>query len=367
MFSEKQKIDKIQIDRKRKPISDEIKKKIENSVLNMPNSNFCKKNFNNKYFFSDLDKKIELPHIEYDIPIIEVDTKLLKTWNKTNYLSVSEPEKYMGQNFEIINNSCMGVDKDTNRILWIFIKSQDDPAIKYTMMDAIDVGKGMQKYLKKKVKFFYSNFHNGWGNATEKRKYNYSGENWLDGFQRYLCRYKPDKNSCNFVSNYPMKQNDDIDWKYKQLRLYSLLYQLEKRYCPASAKYRYNLAKNVNFTGLDPNLPLELNPSTSIGGSVNFASRLHTDSSVKGTLESIIWTPATNGKQIFVNGAGYYFDINDYCLMFQVGTDYHGTGATGNHGGYGFVNLTKKNLVSDTKYIKDWYNEWNEYYNLKKK
>ena len=154
MFTQQQKIDKIQSDRKRKPISDEIKKKIENSVLNMPPSSFNKKKFNKKYFFSDLDKNIQLPHVEYDIPIIEVDTKLLKTWNKSNYLGLQDPDKYMGQNFEIINNSCMGVDKDTNRILWIFIKSQDDPAIKYTMKHAIEVGQGMQKYLKKKSQIF---------------------------------------------------------------------------------------------------------------------------------------------------------------------------------------------------------------------
>jgi len=63
-----------------------------------------------------------------------------------------------------------------------------------------------------------------------------------------------------------------------------------------------------------------------------------------------------NKKQIFVNGAGYYFNINKNSLIFQVGTDYHGTANTGDHGGYGFVNLSKKNLLLNTEHQQKLYN-----------
>ena len=57
-----------------------------------------------------------------------------------------------------------------------------------------------------------------------------------------------------------------------------------------------------------------------------------------------------------------YFDINRHCCIFEVGTDLHGPAPTGAHGGYGFVNLSKKILVSDTKYIKTWFNAWRGYF-----
>ena len=38
-------------------------------------------------------------------------------------------------------------------------------------------------------------------------------------------------------------------------------------------------------------IPLELNPSTCMGASINFSSDTHSDSSVVGTTETIIWRP----------------------------------------------------------------------------
>ena len=67
-------------------------------------------------------------------------------------------------------------------------------------------------------------------------------------------------------------------------------------------------------------------------------------------------------KSYFVNGVSqHYFDLNDDCMIFQVGTDYHGTAPTGNHGGLGFVNLTKSIVVGNTPYTKNWFDKWKKF------
>jgi hypothetical protein len=355
------KINILNNDRKRIKVSNKIKSQIEKDIINMPSSNINRKKIDEKYFFAHIPSNIKKPYLQYNLPIVEVDTKILKSWNKNNLLEVSDPTRYLNQSdFRTINRSCVGVDKDTNRILWVFVKGKDDPAIRYTLKHADDVVEGMDDYLKTKLKHFYSGFGDWKGSGKDDREKRYTGKNWLDGLQRFFAKFK-NRTGENWVAYYKMKEKgqSDIDWRYKELRLYSLLYQLEKRYVPASAEYRYFLADRVNLPGIGPKLSLELNPSTSVGGSINFSSSFHRDSSVRGTTEAIIWTPAKTGKQIFVNGAGYYFNIDDYCVIFQVGTDYHGTAPTGEHGGLGFVNLTKKNLVANTEFMKDWYTAWN--------
>ena len=49
-------------------------------------------------------------------------------------------------------------------------------------------------------------------------------------------------------------------------------------------------------------------------------------------------------------------------MIYQVGTDLHNTVNTGNHGGVGFVNLSKNNLLSDTDFMRGWWNNWYEYF-----
>lgn len=103
-----------------------------------------------------------------------------------------------------------------------------------------------------------------------------------------------------------------------------------------------------------------------MGGSISFSSDTHADINVRGTTETIIWRPdKTNPKPYIFNNslAEMYFYINEDCMIYQVGTDPHGTLNTGNHGGVGFVNLTKKNLSADTKLVKQWYKLWNNVLN----
>ena len=89
-----------------------------------------------------------------------------------------------------------------------------------------------------------------------------------------------------------------------------------------------------------------------MGASIDFSSDTHRDSSVPGTTETIVWKPdrESNVPYLFANStAGLYFSIHKECMIYQVGTDAHGTVHTGKHGGVGFVNLSKHRLLGPTR------------------
>ena len=162
-----------------------------------------------------------------------------------------------------------------------------------------------------------------------------------------------------------MKEEGQKDeyFRYLQARLYAVLYAIEKRYSPQTADFRLQLAKDAQMVSSQPELPLDLNPSTSMGSSIDFCSSYHSDSSIRGTLETILWK-GSKKKSLFVNGySGHYFNLSEDCMILQVGTDYHGTAPTGEHGGLGFVNLSKKLLLAQTPYQRKWYSLWKKFFN----
>ena len=353
-------------ERKRIPINKSIINKIKTDINNLPSSKLKKKQSTEYNWGGISDNK--LPSLTYDLPIIEVDS--YEGFNNKNVFECNNAKRYLNQNWDTINKSCVCIDKKSKRILWIFILGKDDPAISYVLRDAVEIVDGFDKYVKVKSQTFYSQqFFKGsttipYVESKNKPKQvsRYEGKNWLDGIQRYLDGSK----GHNVFAYYPMKVEgqEDINWRYKEARLYTLLYQLEKRYSPQTAQFRFDLAEESNFVGALPNIPIDLNPSTSMGASIDFCSSFHSDSSVKGTLENIIWKGTVgNKKSVFVNGISkHYFNLNEDCMIFQVGTDYHGTAPTGNHGGLGFVNLTKSIVVSNTTYTKNWFDKWKKYF-----
>jgi len=364
------KINELPEERRRIPLSQKIISQIKKDIDNMPNSKLKKKKFDNDLFWGYVPKDIQnkLPPLVYDLPII-YDTTLFNYKTQKALMECSKPNVYLNQPFDNINKSCVCVEKETNRILWIFLKGSDDPAISYCLKHANDIIELDDKYLKLKSKDFYSqHFFRG---ATKikyeakkdrpKTDNRYTGKNWLDGLQKYLDGHKGHQ----VISYYPMKMEGQKDeyFRYIQARLYAVLYAIEKRYSPQTAQYRYELARDVGMVSSQPNLPIELNPATSMGSSIDFCSSYHSDSSIRGTLETIIWKGAKK-KSLFVNGySGHYFNLNDDCMILQVGTDYHGTAPTGEHGGLGFVNLSKTLLLANTRYSHKWYSLWKKYLN----
>ena len=146
------------------------------------------------------------------------------------------------------------------------------------------------------------------------------------------------------------KADDDNEFLISLLKVYCGIYHLEKKYLPEIARKRLNLCQLSPFS---KNFPIDLNPSTTLGASINFSNKPHADSCIKDMMESIIFKQRSDRDYIFCN---YYakieFKIKKCCIIFQDGKTLHGTKNTGNHDGIGFVNITKSNLVCKTDYTK---------------
>ena len=349
----------ISVERKRETIPNDVIKIIKKRLKNLPKNSFSKKEIDKKYYWKGVNNN--LSNCTLDLPIIEVDIK-------SKYKSLSWKDKKQ-PNWEIIKKSCIIADKKSKILLAIFVYTKDDPNITKCVEDSFELVKLIEKYLKLKNKIFYSGFDTKLKDKKSvklDRQDRYTGKNWLEGMQRYLDP------SCghNILAYYKRHPEANKDKKYLELLLwqYCCLYELEKRHCPSVAQFRYDLVKDSNFPGcFTPSCPLELNPSTCMGASINFSSDTHADSSVEGTTETIIWRPDKTRKKPYLFGNSLIeksFSIHDDCMIYQVGTDPHGTLNTGNHGGVGFVNLSKKNLVNNTPYNKKWYDLWNKFFKL---
>lgn len=348
--------------RKRKLIPKSVIQKVKQNLARMTAK--PKKKLHPYFYWEGTTNDEEA--ITLDLPIIYVDAKK----KGTSY--VFDEKTKMKPNWRLIQKSCIVVDRQTNRLLAVFVYSKDDPNIGKVldMCENDELIKQMDLYYPKKTAQFYSGFSSKLDEKTGKQikleqKVGYSsGRNYLIGLQRYLDGTV----GHNIFSYFPreVEANEDNLFLTRLLTLYCGMYQLEKVHCPQAAKYRYDIAKEVNFLGaFTPSLPLELCPITSAGASISFASYSHDDSSVKGTTETILWRPNKKSDKpyIFANSiAELYFDIKDDCMIYQVGTDSHSTIDTGEHGGTGYVLLSKAILLYNTPYTHKWYNLWRRWF-----
>tara|TARA_R100000654_G_scaffold19326_4_gene39560 strand:- start:7440 stop:8501 length:1062 start_codon:yes stop_codon:yes gene_type:complete len=328
-----------------------------------------------EHYITTLKERLNaLPKNTFKAKDIEKKHKWRKCKSKLPSVAIDLPIIYDGDEYEDIDYSCIVLDRKTERILAVFIYETEDPNIREVVENGHRLLEGMRKHLKLKKKTFYSGFGSkqeqdggvpseGQKQERIKRPDAYGGENYLDGLQRYL----DPPTGRNVVCFYPRNPQAHLDEEYINdlLWVYCGLYELEKRHCPALADFRLKLAKKCDLLGLFPPVPIELNPSTCVGGSINFSNVPHNDSSRMGTTETIIWKPDENSKipYVFRNIlAKKTFQLNKCCLIYQVGTDLHNTMNTGNHGGVGFVNLSKSNLLSDTEFMRGWWDNWYEYF-----
>ena len=257
---------------------------------------------------------LNLPLTELDLPII-----------------------YPTDELQIVDYSCIVKDHN-DKILTLIIYDKDDKAIK----NIIDINgeillDKMPNFLPKKRAGFYSDF----SNHTKPK--NHCGINWLEGYQRYMHPVKKKQEI-----KYHKRKNPDSIYIKALLEVYCGIYEMEKRYLPDKAQKRLELCKMSPYS---KNFPIELNPSTTLGGSFNFSNNPHADSCVKGLPESIIFKQRSDIPYIFKNDeANIEFKILGCCMIFQDGKTLHHTKNTGKHLGIGFVNITKSNLVNNTEY-----------------
>ncbi len=264
------------------------------------------------------------------------------TDNKLN-LPIIYNEDYL----QHIDYSCILKDKKTDKILTVIIYDKDDNEINKILNENSEILLDkFKKYYNKKISCFYD----GWN--SKKKPKSYEGQNWLCGYQRY---FHPTK-KCQMIKYHKRKSIADNDREFllSILKVYCGIYHLEKKYLPNIAKKRLELCKLSPFA---KNFPIELNPSTTLGASINFSNKPHADSCIKGMMESIIFKQRSDIDYIFCNYyANVEYKIKNCCIIFQDGKTLHGTKNTGNHEGVGFVNITKSNLVCNTEYTNNLYN-----------
>jgi len=327
-----------------------------------------------KFFFWGENPVKDVPAVLIDLPIIDVPTLRKRDVRKDVIFHTLESMKKEG--FQMFNKGCIVVHN--GEILTIYITGKDDKALSESAKHLYDLGKQFTEYYPRKEATFYTHdkiLLKGNPTLKEKRTFKknmakvekterYYGFNALDGQIKYYSA----PNHSAVIDYHPRKLEASYDEKflYNLIFSYAALYMLEERYAPAVAKYRLMKAEQVEKAQAIPGVPLKDLPATSLGASENFASALHDDSGIKGITESIIWSKVGQDKEsYFVNDqTKMAFDLSDENAMILIPPKVsHGTANTGEHGGFGFVIITKANLVFNTPLNKEWHSAWNGYLN----
>jgi carbonic anhydrase len=325
-----------------------------------------------KFFFWGENPVKDVPAVLIDLPIIEVETLRKRDVRKDVIFHTLESMKKEG--FKMFNKGCIVVHN--GEILTIYITGKDDKALSESAKHLYDLGKQFTEYYPRKEATFYTHdkiLLKGNPTLKEKRAFKknmskvektdrYYGFNALDGQIKYYSA----PNHSAVIDYHPRKPEASFDEKflYNLIFSYASLYMLEERYAPAVAKYRLMKAEQVEKAEAIPGVPLKDLPATSLGMSENFASALHDDSGIKGITESIMWSKVGQDKEsYFVNDqTKMAFDLSDENSMILIPPKVsHGTANTGEHGGFGFVIITKANLVFNTPLNKEWHSAWNGY------
>jgi hypothetical protein len=313
------------------------------------------------------DNPSKEPSLGIDLPILKVDAKDKAVAGKTIFYT---PAKLRRDGFKIVKDSCIVVSG--NEIITIYINSKGDKAVSEAGKHLKQLGADFVKYFPRKSPSFYTRFGLSADPVKQKemkKKYakdeakdKYYGWNALDGMINHFSA-TAGGNVFDFHPRSPEAMFDS-DFLYRLIYTYTSIYELEKRYAPAVADYRLQKAKEADKIPAIPNMKLNDLPATSLGASKDFASALHDDSGIKGITETIIWSePDAGKKQYFVNAEGKLaFDLSDGNSLVLIPPKIaHGTANTGAHGGFGFVIITKANLVSTTDFSQKWYNAWRDY------
>jgi hypothetical protein len=332
----------------------------------------------NMFFWRKNDEKDN--NLSINLPCIEIDElhniPESEFRNKSVYYDMEKIEK---DNIKMMNNSCVVVHK--KEIMCVYVNEKTDKAITEATKHLKKLGEQMGKYYPCKEKGFYSGFRLGAKTDEEKKAAHefkkearssdaYKGYNYLDGMIKYFKSYSahyPNRTTGTAVVYQPRdwKANEDEDFLYNLVYSYCALQELENRYCPAIAAARQRIAEKANYVGSLPNVPLSRCSATGLGASKDFASSLHNDSGIEGLTETIFWNKCDEGKkQLFVCPTlKLCFNLHDNnAIIFQPPKIPHGTADTGNHGGYGFVNITKQGVITTTQLNKDWFATWREFF-----
>jgi hypothetical protein len=363
----------LKLERKRAEIPKSIITKALNEVDKIQNIPYKKKNYSDIYWGANPYKEdcliIDLPHIELD---------KIKPMKKdfVGKAIIYDEKEIKKEGLKYIDKSCVITYNGVIQI--VYITEVDDPAIKKATEKLEDLGGGFDKYYPVKPHTFYTPFDLHAHTDAEKKAVakkrkellkedRYYGKNWMDGQIKYYLGEHHTGSAIGAVIAYQPRSPtayQDNEFMYNLVYSYCALYELEKRYAPAVARWRLELAEEANKSPAIPGVPLNRHPATGMGASLDFASAIHNDSGMDGLSETIFWNKPEKGqKQYFVSPTlGFVFDLTKHnAIILQPPKIPHGTVNSGNHRGYGFVNITKKNLISKTEINQEWYKTWKNY------
>ena len=119
----------------------------------------------------------------------------------------------------------------------------------------------------------------------------------------------------------------------------------------------------VNSLGLNLNenpIPKKLIQSVTIEGLTNYEGLTNTpDTSIIQNKNDAFCESHRGSSHILNESCSNLTKHN--CIILQPPKIPHGTVNSGNHNGYGYVNITKQNLIAKTDLNKEWYKKWSSY------
>lgn len=360
-------------ERKRKKIKPSILKRVYTELNKIPKISYKKKEYKDIYWG---DNPYRTDCLTIDLPHIELDEIYPMRKDFVKKAVFYDEDKVKKEGMKYVDESC--VITYQGEIMIVYITEDTDRAITKATERIADLAIKMEQYYPVKEDTFYTPYVLTDKNASLKEKKEavklkakfkaeprYTGKNWMDGMIKY---FKGVKNSQGgtMITYQPRKveADEDDEFLFNLVYTYCALYELEKRYTPAIAKHRYNLANSAEFVGAFPGVPLSRHCATGVGASLDFASAIHNDSGISGLSETIIWNlPEANMKQYFISPTlKLVFDLTKKkAIIFQPPKVPHSTLSTGNHRGVGLVNITKANVVADTDLNKKWFSIWRKY------
>lgn len=361
------------LDRKRTELPKSIITKVLKEVDKIKSIPFKRKDYDDIFWGANPHKEdclvIDLPHIELD----ELKPMPHDFVGKAIIYDEKQVKK---EGLRLMDKSCVITHK--GEIVIVYITEEYDRAIGKATEKLDELGGALEKYYPVKDHTFYTYFKLGAKTQKEKDETylkkkqqksidRYYGKNFMDGQIRYFVGKHPNGRAYGSIIAYQPRSPtayQDEEFMFNLAYSYCALYELEKRYAPAIAKWRLELAEECGKVSAIPGIPLDRHPATGMGASLDFASAIHNDSGMNGLSETIIWTkPASGQKQYFVSPTlGLFFDLTKHkAIILQPPKIPHGTINSGNHRGYGFVNITKQNLVNETELTDAWYKKWNTY------
>jgi len=259
-----------------------------------------------------------------------------------------DSKKYVSvtNKYRLIETSCVVCEHDFS-IICVFVTCKALPSLNELSSQARIAQEEARKDLKPRHSFAVG------GNYTTDPEYKHKVRNaltermagtiWNDGLQTYTSA-TPGWQGKYFTQYFKRKPSSNI---VKFALPFVGMYAVESVVVPAIAEERYRLHRKSQLPSALSGVPSYWMPATQVGISSDFSVKTHADSCIAGVTETIFWAnQSLENLRFAVTTAKMQFDIGARpCVLFQRGSDEHGTVPTSGRGSCGLVLITKRNTI----------------------